>query len=746
MKNVLFTLVLMLGLPLAVQAQDVIHLPMDNDTGYQGVHDAEFVAGAIGKSMRLDGYSSCVKTSIDASAMSTSTVSFSMWCAPETYPMMNVSEAENLSTAITGNIDDTAKSGFAFMLSSQGNYSFKLYASGWAVECKADVKMPLYQWNHLVAILVNKNVTLYNNGVKVGTAKCNMAFTPGGNDMYIGKSSTELKSGDFNINTFNGLIDDIDVYNSELSSADLSKSPENVAVLDIPSSRFSDDRLRPVFHGMPAANWTNESHGFTYYNGMYHLFFQKNANGPYMARLHWGHLTSTNLCTWNEEKYALAPDTSYDIKGCWSGSLMMVNDVPNIIYTGVDNAKAVIAQASPNDNGLVEWTKKGIIINGKPSGLSDDFRDPYYFENNGEKYIIVGTAKNGIGACTLHHWDGSSWTNDGMMFYQGTSTSVAGTFWEMPTLTKIGDKWLFTVTPQATGNGVEVLYWIGTINSDGTFSPDVTTPKKLEIDGMSKDGYGLLSPSIMQKDGKTILLGIVPDKLASSENYKLGWAHTYSLPREVSISSDGTLCQKPSSELTALRSNSTYDKADYSLSGKETLIEKAGNQWEVDGTFTVSAYEFGFKFMENGKISYNPTSNKLIVDFSNVDRIKNDAGIFDGIYESELPERLSTGSNCEIHTYFDGSILDIFVNDKWATSIRLFATSTSSTPVEAFAEGTTSIVSMKAWNLHNPTTGIVSANVSNSTVGTDVIYDLCGRQISTPQGICIINNKKYVVK
>lgn len=150
--------------------------------------------------------------------------------------------------------------------------------------------------------------------------------------------------------------------------------------------------------------------------------------------------------------------------------------------------------------------------------------------------------------------------------------------------------------------------------------------------------------------------------------------------------------------------------------------------------------------MENGKISYNPTSNKLIVDFSNVDRIKNDAGIFDGIYESELPERLSTGSNCEIHTYFDGSILDIFVNDKWATSIRLFATSTSSTPVEAFAEGTTSIVSMKAWNLHNPTTGIVSANVSNSTVGTDVVYDLCGRQISTPQGICIINNKKYVVK
>jgi beta-fructofuranosidase len=62
----------------------------------------------------------------------------------------------------------------------------------------------------------------------------------------------------------------------------------------------------------------------------------------------------------------------------------------------------------------------------------------------------------------------------------------------------------------------------------------------------------LLSPTIYQKDGKTLLLGIVPDKLAGSVNAEMGWAHNYSLPREISLASDGSLVQKPYSGLTGM--------------------------------------------------------------------------------------------------------------------------------------------------------------------------------------------------
>jgi beta-fructofuranosidase len=159
---------------------------------------------------------------------------------------------------------------------------------------------------------------------------------------------------------------------------------------------------------MPSGGWTNECHGMTYSDGRYHVFFQKNANGPYMARLHWGHISSENLYSWTEEPIAIAPGESYDIKGCWSGCVFtdaqLTGGKPNIIYTAVDNAKAVMAQASPADETLADWNKQGVIINGRPSGLSDDFRDPYFFAANGQKYIIVGTSKNGVGACTLHKY------------------------------------------------------------------------------------------------------------------------------------------------------------------------------------------------------------------------------------------------------------------------------------------------------------------------------------------------------
>lgn len=116
-------------------------------------------------------------------------------------------------------------------------------------------------------------------------------------------------------------------------------------------------------------------------------------------------------------------------------------------------------------------------------------------------------------------------------------------------------------------------YWTGSINADGTFAPDSRTPKTVEMAGFSKDGYGLLSPTIFQKDGKTLMLGIVPDKLAGSENYKMGYAHTYSLPREISLDSKGNLIQKPFSGLAAMRSETSFMMTDFDLTAEKIWIQ-----------------------------------------------------------------------------------------------------------------------------------------------------------------------------
>ena len=396
------------------------------------------------------------------------------------------------------------------------------------------------KWNQLTMVFDKSGnaTTLYLNGTSIGSKKVNnCALIHSDADFYIGKDATVKKEGPFLINTFCGAIDDIAIYNTVVTPSAF--SPE-MADLNYPVSRYEENLWRPQFHGMPSGSWTNESHGMIYSGGRYHVFFQKNPNGPYMSRLHWGHISSENLYDWKEEPIAIYPGEIFDLKGCWSGCVYENSGTPYILYTAVDNQKARIVQAKASDDALVGWGEKKVIIDGRPSGLSDDFRDPYYFEANGQQYIIVGTSKNGIGACTLHQLKNGTWTNDGTVFFQGGSATQHGTFWEMPNVTPMGDgRWLFTCTPLNTNAGVRTLCWVGTIGNDGKFTPDASGVQYLEMGGISRDGYGLLSPTIYTYNGKTLLLGIVPDKLATEENYKMGWAHNYSLPREVSLGAGG---------------------------------------------------------------------------------------------------------------------------------------------------------------------------------------------------------------
>lgn len=82
------------------------------------------------------------------------------------------------------------------------------------------------------------------------------------------------------LTSFNGLVDDIRIWDEAIAESTIASwKPENEADLSVAESRFAGDPLRPASHGMPGANWTNETHGMTYSNGRFHVFFQKNANG-----------------------------------------------------------------------------------------------------------------------------------------------------------------------------------------------------------------------------------------------------------------------------------------------------------------------------------------------------------------------------------------------------------------------------------------------------------------------------------
>lgn len=765
----------------------ILHIPMDlqgRDAISETVSGSsiplfsktypENIAGAAGNALRLDGFSAYAQGNVTPGASDARAMTFAMWVAPETYPVIALDTPTDEKIRMAGTLDDNAHAGWQFALGYTGKYAFECYSGGWKVTVEASDLLPTYEWSHLVAVVDgdSRTAVLYRNGMQVGSAKCMNTVDNSASKITVGRSADMKMTGPFMINTFNGLIDDIEVFDKALTASEVAAyKAENEADLSIPASRYANQALRPRFHGMPATAWTNECHGMTYSNGRFHLFFQKNANGPYMTRLHWGHISSADLANWREERIAIAPGEPYDIKGCWSGTIVtddvLTGGKPAAIYTAVDYAKATICMATPDDDDLLTWTKStsNPLINGRPSGLSDDFRDPYFFRNGDDAYIIVGTSKDGRGAVTLHKMDPATkrFSNDGRIFFSATSAADHGTFWEMPNVTQMDDgRWLFTVTPLGTSQGVKCLYWVGSIAADGTFVPE-SGPRTVEMNSM--DGYGLLSPTVYRHEGKTLALGIVPDKLPGENNYSLGWAHCYSLPREWSLDASGNLLQKPYAGLTALRSETAVSLADITLSGERSLDPVSGRHAEIEAVFKVGTSRFGFTFFgdgsDAGRLYYDPATGELVADFTALNRWSNDRGSYGGVYRMKLPERPAAGSDLKINFFIDGSVLDIFVNDKWAQSIRVFPQGEHADAIAAYADGETTARQIKAWALKADGAGIDGifddATDRGEVDGPVDVYHISGRMVrrgvdradamaGLDSGVYVVGGKKVVVK
>ena len=101
----------------------------------------------------------------------------------------------------------------------------------------------------------------------------------------------------------------------------------------------------------------------------------------------------------------------------------------------------------------------------------------------------------------------------------------------------------------------------------------------------------------------------------------------------------------------------------------------------------------------------------------------------------------------KLHVFIDGSIADIFVNDKWAYSVRIFPTDSEQTGVEVFATSPTN-VDVKAWTLDadkNGDTAIKGVGL-DLHYGNDRIYNIAGQLYPavSQKGLYIQKGKKYV--
>ena len=130
----------------------------------------ESVPGADGNCLRTDGYSTYCNASINASALNSQALSVNLWCALETYPVMDPNNNVTTDTYIAGNLRDDLQTGFAFVVNANGRYGFVVYINGSRIACYAPTVFPTYQWEYLSATVntQTKYVYLYINGILSG--------------------------------------------------------------------------------------------------------------------------------------------------------------------------------------------------------------------------------------------------------------------------------------------------------------------------------------------------------------------------------------------------------------------------------------------------------------------------------------------------------------------------------------------------------------------------------------------------
>ena len=205
-------------------------------------------------------------------------------------------------------------------------------------------------------------------------------------------------------------------------------------------------------------------------------------------------------------------------------------------------------------------------------------------------------------------------------------------------------------------------------------------------------------------------------------------------------------------------------RSPFDPSGTQSLAPVKGRAAELLGVFTIGDASFGFKIFKNGagegSITYNPATGTLKADFSRLNRLVNDRGVYDGIYTCTLPEFQKRGTDLKLNIFIDHSIVDIFINDRWATSIRVFPTDTDADGIEAFStNGSTAVKQLNAWTLDSKGQSGIDAVTSDSADpdAPATVYDLSGRLLRSnlplseataglPAGLYIVNGRKTAVR
>ena len=507
-----------------------------------------------------------------------------------------------------------------------------------------------------------------------------------------------------------------ETYTEILAKANQAVAESAVAV--------SHDPQRPVFHLMTAANWINDPNGPVYYQGYWHMFFQHNPFIADFGPMGWGHVRSPDLVHWEHCPIAVMPSPdSCDGAGCWSGSVVIHNGVPTMIYSGVadmtlysadddlppsdrqripqgyyhefvleiDQETQCIATSADN---LQTWQKHADnpVIPHPPLGLDViGFRDPFLWqETDGRWYMLLGSGIKGRGGVAFLYRspDLIDWEYVNPLYVGDPAES--GINWECPNFLNLGQKHMLVVSPHG-----RPVYWLGQY-ADHQFTPD-GPPRRLDWGDVFYAPNSLQDPS-----GRWLMWGWVREARPRDQYAAAGWASCLTLPREIALSNDGNLIVKPAAELQQMRTATLFaDQVSLAAARPDTLADVTGDQLEISCHVTAAdcaALAIQFRRSPDGEqftelvYDYAAGSLRLIRDRStDADEVTVDP--------CEYALQLAEDEALDLTIYLDHSVIEIYANGRLSMTSRIYPTRADAQGLRLLAIGGSATAQVSLWNI-----------------------------------------------
>lgn len=491
-----------------------------------------------------------------------------------------------------------------------------------------------------------------------------------------------------------------------------------------PQSTLASDRHRPRFHLLPPSAWLNDPNGPLYWNGRYHLFYQYCPTVSNFGTKYWGHAVSIDLVHWKNLGIAIAPTPGGpDKNGCWSGSAVVVNGVPTIVYTGAtwsaenefaERKKGIIPErqmvavaADPTDPYLRKWTKiaDNPVLAAPPEGIKAvGWRDPSLWKEGNTWYMVIGSGELGTGGLALLYSskDLRKFTYLHPMAVAKAdpnsqdSTRPFTSMWECPEFFFLEGKPILLVArgnKYLTGKYIEHRF-------------------HQEFEGQIDCGMVAYAQKTMEDaEGRRIWWAWIHEKRSSKAQVAAGWAGVMSLPRRLTLLTDGALGVEPVPELKDLRqgqkrlsnkkieSNGPLLVDGFASDCAEIEVEIELGDAQQAGLRVRSTSDgseqtlIGFDrssqtlFCDTTAASKDPETSKLPSYFPN-------PGMQGGVLRLEKTEPLC------LRVYVDASVVETFANGKLSLSDRVYPSNPASLGIGLFARGGTAhLRSMTLWEL-----------------------------------------------